>query len=563
MSADMNPKTVSMTAQIDSEKREEKKETELKGSPGTLEEFLLHENLKTWPVPVPLESHAIASRALLLGNQNDIETLLRDAAPLPIDMLDKLGKRLRELEDVLNKYAYMIITDEDRDQSPTRAFLTETGESQGRSVLSAMSRKSIGSNQDNAERFLQSKKKTVENCVFPGFRHGELVELPAQLEAPPILHRVTKVQDFNSGFKKFWKKIFLSEASVAVMQDGFWWIFLKNFQKKKVKEQDQLFDRIADSFVALFHSINADVKDKFLMTYPNCLAQSLFVAFYKSFPDSRERFDADDFKQNLVDLVYEWTSGIKVIPGLWKQWDMPHLLGGSMMGGEAAAAAAKQMLGPQPNLNRRKSTHCSVDIHMFEKFISKLGEPSHGETNPPSSEGRALMGGLMLRSHEATSLLSELDEESHPIGPGADLERVKFNLDGRSPLVAHYLDRRKLQNYEQPGKKVRRTEITALPQPGPTYKELITNTLSLSDNLNREYQKICEHTDRQIMELEKQKRETNREIDKLQRELLFTKNSVELKILSEKIMEIKDRDRHRSFFSTEGNDDLSGSEEEF
>lgn len=41
------------------------------------------------------------------------------------------------------------------------------------------------------------------------------------------------------------------------------------------------------------------------------------------------------------------------------------------------------------------------------------------------------------------------------------------------------------------------------------------------------------------MELEKQKRETNREIDKLQRELLFTKNSVELKILSEKIMEIK------------------------
>lgn len=46
--------------------------------------------------------------------------LLNHRSALPIDMLDKLGRRLGELEDVLNKYAYMIITDEDRDMSPTR-----------------------------------------------------------------------------------------------------------------------------------------------------------------------------------------------------------------------------------------------------------------------------------------------------------------------------------------------------------------------------------------------------------------------------------------------------------
>ena len=39
---------------------------------------------------------------------------------------------------------------------------------------------------------------------------------------------------FQPGFKKFWKKIFQSEASVAIMQDAFWWIFLQRFQVSDV-----------------------------------------------------------------------------------------------------------------------------------------------------------------------------------------------------------------------------------------------------------------------------------------------------------------------------------------
>ena len=33
--------------------------------------------------------------------------------------------------------------------------------------------------------------------MFPGFVEAELTELPGQMEAPQILHRVTKAQDFN------------------------------------------------------------------------------------------------------------------------------------------------------------------------------------------------------------------------------------------------------------------------------------------------------------------------------------------------------------------------------
>lgn len=56
-------------------------------------------------------------------------------------------------------------------------------------------------------------------------------------------------------------------------------------------------------------------------------------------------------------------------------------------------------------------------------------------------------------------------EQSHQIGPGPEYERVKFNTQGRSPLISHYLHMHQLRDFKQPGKKVRRTEITKLPYP--------------------------------------------------------------------------------------------------
>ncbi len=60
--------------------------------------------------------------------------------------------------------------------------------------------------------------------------------------------------------------------------------------------------------------------------------------------------------------------------------------------------------------------------------------------------------------------------QSHPIGPGPGLSRVLFNLQGQSPLVAHYLEMRQLKEKGQPGRKVRRTEIKKMPYPSEVYK---------------------------------------------------------------------------------------------
>ena len=43
----------------------------------------------------------------------------------------------------------------------------------------------------------EQRAKSVEHCPFPGFVDGEQIGLPGQLEAPQIMHRVTKAQDFS------------------------------------------------------------------------------------------------------------------------------------------------------------------------------------------------------------------------------------------------------------------------------------------------------------------------------------------------------------------------------
>ena len=47
------------------------------------------------------------------------------------------------------------------------------------------------------DQILDSERKTVRNCSFPGFFPRELNNFPEQLEATTILRRVTNAQEFS------------------------------------------------------------------------------------------------------------------------------------------------------------------------------------------------------------------------------------------------------------------------------------------------------------------------------------------------------------------------------
>ncbi|CAC5404923.1 unnamed protein product [Mytilus coruscus] len=569
--------------------------------PTNLEEFLAAEKLEDWPYPMATEGPLdLENEALLLGSQDDIAAIIRDSAPIGLHMMEDLESDLEDLEKKLKFYADQILAEEDQETkkverlpfSSARTFITEMTDSDAvKTHHSAKVPKSLTflskMESDFAESMLETRKRTIEFCQFPGFRHGELVELPAQIESLPILHKITKAQDFNPGFKKFWKKLFLSEASVAVLQDTFWWIFLNKFDEGRntTENKSLLYDRIADSYVALFTSIHNDVKDKFLGVYPNCLAQAVYLIYHQAFPESSNKL-ADEFKQELCNTVFEWITGIKAPGQIFNKWDVRKIESDSAKGKKADKQVSETTQKIMQAAALNKEVSASLDMESFHKVIDNLGSGGQGSVSsarqtpqgasreitkmtnfslPTNGTATSQQGMYNTFSRTSPSRLAtcgstvrrKFAQQSHQIGPGPEYERVMFNVQGRSPLISHYLHMRQLRDFHQPGKKIRRTEISALPPEGPTYRQLIQKSIAMSEAIQREYQKICEETDQEIYELKRRQRESNIEFNKLSKELMMTKNPLDLKILSDKILDL-----YSDFPDSKDNDQLVYKEKE-
>ncbi|EFB29907.1 hypothetical protein PANDA_005917, partial [Ailuropoda melanoleuca] len=166
-------------------------------------------------------------------------------------------------------------------------------------------------------------KKTVEGCSFSGFKTNELTQLPRHLDAERIYLFILKAHNFDEKVFRIWKTHFLSEASIALLHDSFWWWFLHKFKPDR-ENQDFLFDRISESYVTLFMSIPASRKDAFLQVYPDCLAQAIYATFQEAFPESSNLFN-DEFKEDLGNNIFLWLSGLKPQKGFWAHWKLKEL----------------------------------------------------------------------------------------------------------------------------------------------------------------------------------------------------------------------------------------------
>lgn len=122
---------------------------------------------------------------------------------------------------------------------------------------------------------------------------------------------------------KIWRGHFLSEASIALLHDSFWWWFLHKFKPDR-ESQDFLFDRISESYVALFMSVPQSRKDTFFQVYPDCLTQAIYATFLEAFPESSHLFN-DEFKEDLGNNIFLWMSGLKPQKGFWTHWKLKDL----------------------------------------------------------------------------------------------------------------------------------------------------------------------------------------------------------------------------------------------
>ncbi|KAM6202478.1 protein FAM227B [Rhynchocyon petersi] len=133
-------------------------------------------------------------------------------------------------------------------------------------------------------------KKNIEGCSFSGFKANELTQLPRHLDAEQIFLFILKAHDFDERIFKLWKTHFLSEASIALLHDSFWWWFLYKFK-----------------------------------VYPDCLAQAIYATFQEAFPESSDLFN-DEFKEDLGNTIFLWLSGLKPPKGFSAHWKLKRLV---------------------------------------------------------------------------------------------------------------------------------------------------------------------------------------------------------------------------------------------
>lgn len=526
----MDPRVQAILAQYEEEERKEKAAEKVKLQPKTpeppksFEQWLERRptGLQQWPDAVVFEKEFTVSVASVgLGSLDDIIDHLGRHAPLGIGLIDEVNDDIQELEKKLHVYSSQVLTD--KEQSQTTA---QTLSPANIKALSPEIPEEIVNNKEKPVHMYgladeqANRMKSVQFTSYPGFFPNEVTPLPGQLEAPQLLNRVTKAQHFPSIFRKRWKKLFLSEGSVTLLQDTFWWFFLERFQPDCKKAQDGLFNRIADSFVSLFFSITPDFKDNFFQHFADCLAQAVYAAYCEVFPRSYQLFD-DDFKSALLNTISEWVTGTSPPPYSWEKWNFKLL-------------EPSNIRELQDDRTQSLKANMSFDLDsVLDEYSLPAGKERVGTYTGQYSPSR--MGMTIIPSFDST--------ESHEIGPGPEFERVGFNLLGRSPLVSHFLRMRELMDKEQqPVQAVGRTEVAKLQSAGPTYRQVIRERKKTTKTLNNHYQRVLDTSEQESLRIQKQKRAALAKLERLKNDLVL-KNQ-DIKMINERLLDLMAQPDH-------------------
>nr|CAB3244464.1 protein FAM227B [Phallusia mammillata] len=559
-SALQNPKIAALMASIGGDASDKKTLSHtIPHPPVTFEEFLESEKVNEWPQRLTSEGILdVSEMSHSLWTLDDIKQDLLKSAPFGLDNLIDMEERMNEFSERLDYFSTYITSPDERPSripdnlfhAPKKEDLEKAGQLDAVKLHHSRRKKKKDMKQTMQEAAQASRTRNIEYITFPGFRPKELTELPSQLEAPQLLNRITEAQTFNKGFLKMWKKLFLSEGSVALLQDIFWWFFLENFEHNP-HAQDRIFTRIADSYVAVFFSAHPDIRDKFMLEFPRCMAQAVYLTFCEAFPESHDRF-TEEFVSELAFLISEWSTGVRSPVDEWKKWPWSKLgvNPGNMGDGMAstdhegalamrgAAEVTRDMsfdvdaLLPSVDLAPPSGTDELPEILVGLADEEGTAQPKKSTGDPGSrqdSHPKSAVRSLRQQKQRSMSLTN-----SAQAGPGPDFERVLFNLGGRSPLVAHHLYFKHLKDKDSVGKSMRRTEVLQLPAPGVTFQDVIAKSKKTVRSLHAQRERSLESLQADVAKVRKAKRVAVREIQQLQESL---KDPLEIKIRSDKVLD--------------------------
>lgn len=556
---------ITMSFSFDLNEQEDGKTLELlPHPPTTFEEFLKQEHIEEWPQKLTSEGILDLSE-LELWTEEQIHNELTADVPYGFEVLDSLELSMSQFCSNLGDFTSAVVSAEQRPSrlmeklfhAPRQDELDQlTNDDAVKLHPSYREKKKVDATQAIREAAQELKTKNVEHVSFPGFRSGELTELPSQLEAPQLLNKITGAQTFNAGFQVFWKKMFLSEASVALLQDTFWWVFLEHFEHNPTA-QDSVFTRIADTYVALFFSVHTDVRDKFLQVFPECLAQAVYLTFCEAFPESLDQFN-EGFLSDLCNLTSGWISGVAAPVDGWRKWPWAQMNcspPGARLESRASVPRGEMQdttisVAPPTitendfiefaeELNLLHASH-NPPQHRPSKPQVQIIEPGDSNNTFPSEDAMKRTSTRETSVPPSTASLSKISSEqlladSTFAGPGPDYERVLFNLQGRTPLVSHHLYMKQLKEKNKfVGQKMRRTEVTLQPSSGVTFEDVIARSKKKMKTIRGKIQQSELATENDILKCHSDFRKAAKEIETLRQSLT---DPIDMKIRSDKVLD--------------------------
>ncbi|XP_078283296.1 protein FAM227B-like [Rhinoraja longicauda] len=465
--------------------------------PKTFEEFLKFQSVTNWPEMLPDEDEFnMQTQPDILVSYESVSQYVYENAPFRMEFLTDMGQKINEFRSRLGKYSSKILPDEPRKYKnkehlfylPSETFISQMQDSDA--LLTHPSRK-LSKQPDRAQRILN-----VESQPFPGFKSYMFAKLPGQLEAKQLLNWIRKTQISHLGFHATWRKLILSEPSAAIVHDTFWWFFLHKFKPCR-EDEDHFFSRIADSFVTLFMICPAEALDKLFQVYPDCIAQAVFAAFYKSFPESHNKF-GEEFKNELTELITLWMTGIMPREPSWKNWDIQWLESSMSRRGSEREETIRADIDIESTTLRfgYDLDELVPDICRVEKVL------------PPRKPPPAMI-------------------ESSYAGRGPEFKQIRLRLSGRSPLVTHFLNMKKVQGRSlgSIGPTLRHSYVSKHPALQPTYLDIIKEAESFSKALKQKNIDVHEQTKKEVAKIKWDQMQFNKRIDRPQLKLTASRGT--------------------------------------
>ncbi|XP_064643776.1 protein FAM227B-like [Lineus longissimus] len=178
----------------------------------------------------------------------------------------------------------------------------------------------------------------------------------------------------------------------------------------------------------------------------------------------------------------------------------------------------------------KKVQHALVMSPIVE---TRFQEPTPTPTATPSTALSRIAGGKKISPYWNSAF--DPKRESHPACRGPEFIKYVFNIQGQSPLVAHFLKKKNLKSTAGVDVKVQRTEIKSLPSlEERTYMDIISESFKKVKNRSKECQELFERGRKGRGEFIKKLQEEQKLI--LDRQAALLSNPREIKRLSNLII---------------------------